>query len=273
MHKAPRGFNFLKDCYMSYENVTLTPDQYVISKIIEYPSLYVTTSLECSRQRIFDQLLNVIGNGITDDCALKQEVYGIPVIPVDLDKFFTENWFYGYEHVREIDVGDHTLIFPDSVSKSISCRESEKANHPEIKLWIKIDTSGSLDTLVPYPNFKKQYSTVWRTDYKSLGQEWIDSAVCYYELAKTALINNELKYPYAYPKETPEKTRACEENQLQYFGDRTYAEISAAWGHPYDGDIEKFLLTKWKKEQQEIFDFINETIQYLREPHETFNET
>jgi hypothetical protein len=36
-------------------------------------------------------------------------------------------------------------------------------------------------------------------------------------------------------------------------------------GHPYDGDIVKFLTTKWEKERNSIFSFIDETIHMLQQ--------
>lgn len=44
----------------------LTPDEYFLRCVFDYPMLYASESMYISQMKVFDQLLNVIGNGIDD---------------------------------------------------------------------------------------------------------------------------------------------------------------------------------------------------------------
>ena len=42
----------------------LSPEQYVYNQVASYPALYHANSYDAAAKRVFDQLFNVIGNGV-----------------------------------------------------------------------------------------------------------------------------------------------------------------------------------------------------------------
>ena len=61
-----------------------------------------------------------------------------------------------------------------------------------------------------------------------------------------------------------------DKNQGNKKAEEKFKEISEAYECEFDGDIDKFLRLRWKKELSRIDRFISETLSYLRELH---NET
>lgn len=241
------------------EKFLLTPDQCVKRAICQHPTLFAKNSFEESKFAVLDQLLNVIGNGIRDDEELDEQVF-VEKVPdfSDYEKYIKEEIFYGYEKVRSIEGTD--ILIPEG--DSITCVESDKHLYPNVKKWIH---AKKVNEKAPYPNFDEKYSTVYRTDFSRLGDNWIEAAIWFYEEAKSRLEKYESSYHYAYPCKTERETVNRKADQLKYFGDRTNEEISRDWGYPYDGDIEKFLVGKWQKEKSRIFEFIDSTIFYLKD--------
>lgn len=237
--------------------ILLTPDQFIKLAICRFPTLYACDTFEFSKFRVLDQLLNVIGNGIRDDDELDEFIF-VENVPdfSDYERYIKEEIFFGYENVRAIEGSN--VLFPEG--ESITCLESNKHLYPNVKKWIH---SKKIKEKAPYPNFKEGYSTVYRTNFERLGNEWIDAAIWFYQEAKVLLEQYESTYHYAYPCATERETVNRKADQIKMFGARTNEEISKDWEHPYDGDIEKFLIGKWQKEKTRIFEFIERTISYL----------
>ena len=241
----------------------LSPEQYVYNQVASYPSLYHANSYDAAAKRVFDQLFNVIGNGVDLPDELDRPI----VDQVEVAKFLRgEKVYWGYTEVEELANG---VMIPkrSSIGKSLICVESEKALHPEVLLWIDCKDY----PWTPYPNFEKKYSTVYEPEFKDLGKEWIEAAIWFYEECVEFFNNTPEWYAYAYPRKSQRET----DNQLYNMRVRLQSyksneEISEAYECEFDGDIDKFLRLRWEKELSRIDRFISETLSYLRELH---NET
>lgn len=107
-----------------------TPDDYVLARVAQYPSLYSDASLDGAKLRVFDQLFNVIGNGIRDIGELRADLkYHKFNRDRALRAISGEEVYYGYYDFEMI--GDYKFPRGDSVT----ALESEKANHPDVKVW------------------------------------------------------------------------------------------------------------------------------------------
>jgi len=250
------------------------PTDYILASIDAYPTLYAAENYDFSRRKVMDQLLNVIGNGIRDDEELVEHLL---YNAYDKERAFLlcngTKVFIGYTEVEDRDNGLTIPVFETAAYYL----EHEKDAHPEVKYWVQSQPSlfeeRDGNKWTPYCNFGKNYSTVWRTDYKSLGRDWCDEAIWFYEECLRFFAKNESHYHYAFPKfegamdkahgKTNEKyVNNMLEQRAKYNSDE---EFSIAYGGvEYTGDMEDFLIRKWAKEKAEIIEFINETIEYLK---------
>ncbi len=239
----------------------LSPEQYVYNQVASYPSLYHANSYDAAAKRVFDQLFNVIGNGVDLPDELDRPI----VDQVEVAKFLRgEKVYWGYTEVEELANG---VMIPkrSSNGKSLICVESEKALHPEVLLWIDCKDY----PWTPYPNFEKKYSTVYEPEFKDLGKEWIEAAIWFYEECVEFFNNTPEWYVYAYPckfqRETDNRVYDMKVRLQSY---KSNEEISEAYGCEFDGDIDKFLRLRWEKDLSRIERFISETLSYLRELHD-----
>lgn len=246
----------------------VTPNDYVAHMIKKHPTLYATHSYEASKFLVLDQLLNVNGNGIRCDSELKKHLRIEPNTS-NFEKYLEEDFWRGYKKVRELYTKDDgTVVYVPArgtdKSDEVECLDSEKHNHPDVLLWYKHDKNDELGKKMPYPNFSANYSTVYQCPFfLKLGDDWLDAAIWFYKEARERIEHSEGHYYYEYPCETEKKTKAREQDQLSAFKDFTNEEISVKWNHPYDGDIVKFLTTRWQKEKDRIFMFIEKTVSML----------
>ena len=153
----------------------ITPEQYIDFATYNYPVLYASTSYEQSKLKVLDHLFNVIGNGINET-----EFYTKPL--TKLQTLETQKWYSvdkvwsGYKRVC---ITDLSFVFPDYSHLPIYAVEPNDCE--EVKLWRESDVSYKFE---PYPNFKKEYSLVWKYDMKTFGNEWIEIAIWFYEKCK-----------------------------------------------------------------------------------------
>ena len=239
----------------------LSPEQYVYNQVASYPSLYHANSYDAAAKRVFDQLFNVIGNGVDLPDELDRPI----VDQVEVAKFLRgEKVYWGYTEVEELANG---VMIPkrSSDQNHLVCVESEKTLHPEVLLWIDCKDY----PWTPYPNFEKKYSTVYEPEFKNLGKEWIEAAIWFYEECVEFFNNTPEWYVYAYPckfqRETDNRVYDMKVRLQSY---KTNEEISEAYGCEFDGDIDKFLRLRWEKDLSRIDRFISETLSYLRELHD-----
>ena len=239
----------------------LSPEQYVYNQVASYPSLYHANSYDAAAKRVFDQLFNVIGNGVDLPDELDRPI----VDQVEVAKFLRgEKVYWGYTEVEELANG---VMIPkrSSDQNHLVCVESEKTLHPEVLLWIDCKDY----PWTPYPNFEKKYSTVYEPEFKDLGNEWIEAAIWFYEECVEFFNNTPEWYAYAYPcKSQRETDNRVYDMKVRLQSYKSNEEISEAYGCEFDGDIDKFLRLRWEKDLSRIDRFISETLSYLRELHD-----
>ena len=237
-----------------------TPTQFILKSLGMYPTLYSDSSYDLVRERVLDHIFNTIGNG--------QEVSDFEFQDYDFEsarKYITdETLWYGYHEEdieRKILPNGKQYYFPKSSSNSIVCLTAEKESHPEIVKWI--ENRKYQHTF--YPNFDKKYSTVWKPFFQELGQEWINEAIWFYELAQNYFNTDPSTYHYAFPKNDIENRNNTVEKQIKEFEHfikdyNSYEEVSKAYELEYNGDTYDFLSRRWAKELNRIQTFIIETL-------------
>lgn len=235
-----------------------TPEEYVLYTLYKYPSLFKAPSIGAVKMKVYDQLFNVIGNGVSTSQDLKKELTYKEFSKVEAEKFITsEDLYYGYSEVEYLD-GNRRYIMPARGSLYIHVLDSERDNHPEIKLWV-LNTPREWE---PYPNFGKKYSTIYQTNFlKVVSNEWIEEAKWFYSQCGWWFTNpdNVGKYYGSFPCKNEKETQKAIEEMKPYLSKyETYEKASKAYGVSYDGDVEKFMRTRWLKELDRICKFLRE---------------
>lgn len=246
----------------------ITVDAYVMNCIKHYPSLYSAPSYYKAKMKVLDQLLNVIGNGIRDNEELIEqlEMTDTNITMDDIAKHVSgEKLFYGYTKVTTYEE-DGKVVFtsPDRTGKSYNgVLESEKDQYPDVVYWIEC----SYNEHKPYPNFKEEYSTIYKCPrYLKLDPSFIEAAIEFYEYVKEWFNDNEAHYSYAFPCATKQETDRRLKEIKQYMTKyKTWDEISEAYGIEYKGDLYQLQIDRWTKEKKRIFQFIEKTLTLLKE--------
>lgn len=233
-----------------------TPQEHVLTQLVTYPSLYSFSTFDAVKLKVLDQLLNVIGNGVRDTEELLEN---LKVVLVDISTasrlITSEPLYYGYYKVRKIG------SFEMGEGDSIDVLESDRVNYPDVVYWLEASRHSDF---APYPNFKEDYSIVYRSDFHLLGPDWAEAAIWYYKQAQKFFETTPEKYHYAFPCASDRESN----NQLADFTERlkSYAnneEISIAYELEYTGDPAEFLTRRWQKELTRINQFIANTITKL----------
>lgn len=250
----------------------LTPKKCVNLFVNLYPSLYASTSLEMCKLRVYDQIFNVNGNGIRNTNEyiehMRDRRKNVHTPP---QKYLSgERLYYGYTEVKTYGEGK----FKFEVGESDSCldevfSESEMADHPEVKHWMGFDP---FNKFIPYPNFAKDYSIIWRMDTNILSQEWIDEIIWFYKKCEEFFNGPDSNdYSYAVTKDPIklEMRIRDQDNYLKkYF--KTKVSIQESWDQiskdyetEYRGDTLDFIQRRWEAEKNRILQYITETIDML----------
>lgn len=235
----------------------LSPRQYVLQSVMAYPAIYNGKCYDDVAVRVFDQLFNVNGNGIRDSKELAKQVRGFPIDEAEAEKYLKgEPIFWGYEKVKKI--GDTDLPIGPSSVVALDC---EKHLHPNIKYWLK----NTRYDWTPYPNFKEDYSIIYRSNFLTYGDEWLKAAILFYEQAYAFFMEHPQRYLYAFPcateNETKRRTKDMEEMLKKY---SSFEEISEAYECEFNGDVVDFQTRRWNKELERILKFIVNTIDLLK---------
>lgn len=258
----------------------LNPIDYVKHATAAYPTLYYTGDFNRSAMKVYDQLFNVIGNGIRDDLELHAELSAQLRSDIDYDRYFSElPLSEGYTkisqssldmmerlrknpHISEEDIQD--LVFPDHDSAIPGLfTDAEKESHPEVLFWKQLEPSG----FSPYPNFKEEYSIVYQSDFKKLGLEWLDAAIWFYTECQKYFEPELINYHGSYPSDNPNTDAATRRGYEENFARGKYkdnTEISNAYGVEYTGDLDDFIKRRWLKEKERIGQFLVNTVEYLK---------
>lgn len=240
----------------------LSPDEYIVNSINNYPTLYLKYSFEQSKIAVLDHVLNVIGSGSDD---FERMITGKPKSFAEIENWFGENKVYEYEKN-----GSRKIVF-ESSENTMEIEKYKDYFH------------------VPYPNFQKRYSLVYSENYKVMSDEWKKAALDFYLYAKDFFQdkNKSKHYHYAFEMESltkPEKSDTEESRKLsrlyntrmnlisdmkKAFEKRTEEQINKDYGVEFkgdktnDADICKFLENRWLKEKERIQKFLDQTITML----------
>ena len=176
----------------------LTPADFIIRTVNAHPALYASASYNESRFRVFDHVFNVIGNG-----SVMSDFIGESLTADENN--LCQKWFnceraaYGYTKTIKIERNGKILEIANiEEGGTLVVPITEKENHPEIVYWVEFDCDYSKD---PYPNFDKQYSTVWQHDsieFDIFGKDWFESAIWYYNKCREYFVDSSKSYNFAY---------------------------------------------------------------------------
>lgn len=251
------------------ERRLLSPEEYVARQVLSYPTLFAFKNKDTAKYAVLDQLFNVIGNGVNSALDLKRELYALVETKTDLQRvqrYHAEPVLTGYKAITKI----AGMSFPDSSSSVEHVLEDEKHLYPEVVEWLDMKPLAEKSGLiVPYPNFKEDYSLVFNTNLKEItSKEWIGAAIWYYEKSLW-FFNSEFssQYSYAYPKEDShesdyELSEMKERLETQYKDN--FEAVAKDYLTPFDGDVDKFLRIRWKQEKNRVTLFIEKTLEKLR---------
>lgn len=242
----------------------MTADEAFNYAINRYPLIYAAPTKRDAHLKWWDHVFNTIGNGYRDTEEF--------IAAHNADLIHKENlkWLDNYP------------------TKYISGAElyflAGKLGEDNISLYTKTEVEQLYkDTKViparcegfeaPYPNFKKEYSLVWRIDLSKLDDSWISDAITYYEIMNMFFLSNDV---HLYHDAIPENKKAYYElvdafkkGFERYITPELTSEefnalITKEYGCEFTGDIHLFIKTRWNNEHNRIKEFISETLQMLR---------
>lgn len=232
------------------------PEEYVLHSLSSHPSLFSDKTFEKVALHVYDQLFNVIGNGLNDKEAVIEELTFVEFDQDQAKRFITdEALYYGYQEAEEW-LGKITM----GKGEPITVLESDKQNHPEIKHWVK----SSRHEFTPYPNFQERYSMVYDDFFSELGDEWIKAASWFYDECRKFFDGDHSSYSNAFPKGNNRGSEAVirdyAESLMKY---DSHDAITEAYGVEYTGDIEDFITRRWQQQLSSIYAFLDVTQERL----------
>jgi len=258
----------------------LTPvDQFIVSAITRYPTLYGATSLKTAKLKVLDHTLNVVGNGVRDDEELAEYLTVTSGLTMaDAERFINETGvMYGYTEANikrrsfTNDKGEtHEFTFGNGDPEDFYItKEEEKANHPEIVYWVTSEHHG----FTPYPNFQEDYSTMFQApSFMDLDVSWLEAALWFYKECQLWFVDNESQYHYAFPEANAKATERRTAEMQQYLKSdkyKTNEDISKAYECEFVGsvdnaqDVHNFQVARWAIEKARIDTFLTSTINLL----------
>lgn len=262
----------------------MTAEQAFNYAMNKYPSLYATSSLQDSKYIYQDHIFNTIGNGyrnlkefIEEHAINKENEHLLASFP---EKYISdEPLYYAYTKTKkfaDFEIGDSDSILPGvytekEINEMVGVAKCFVQTNAPI---IEDDEFPYDERLIPYPNFSKEYSLVWKMDLSQLDDSWKIAALEFYERAKDFFTGDfsHLYHNAAHKSDwrMEETIESYETNFKRYKKDGMsdkdwYVVISKEYGHLYDGDTKKFIETKWIKEKERIIEFIEETLGKLEQ--------
>lgn len=251
----------------------MNAEQAVNLSINRYPSLYYAPSLERAKMHVFDQIFNVIGNGIRDTQEFLNEFTinkdNKPYLDNLPAKYVSgEPLFYAYSETENL-YGDKLSPNFDSEIQGLFT-QSELEQMTDVK--ITREAKPKRDFFVPYPNFQEQYSLVWRVDLNTFDDSWFKAALFYYENAKEFFHSEHVHhYHGAFPKDKVQADNLIESYEKNFNKYRTegmteaqyHQAITKAYELEYEGDTEDFVRRRWVVELARIELFIDTTLDKL----------
>jgi hypothetical protein len=264
-------FFFMREHIMNAK--LMSAEQAVNLMINLHPSLYYGSNLDRVKMHVFDQIFNVIGNGIRDTEEFLNEFTinkkNKPYLDSVPQKYLSgEPLFYAYTE-SEIRFGDkETPVFESGIDGLFTSEELTQM--PQVKITRL--AREKQDFFVPYPNFQKEYSLVWRVDLNQLNDSWFEAATFYYQNAKKFFHSEHVHhYSSAFPIDKIKAENLIESYEKRFNSYRTegmsekeyHQAITKAYGLEYEGDTEDFVRRRWVVELARIELFIDTTLDKL----------
>lgn len=245
----------------------MTPEQYVQNQILEYPSLYACSSFEESKFRIFDQLFNAIGNGISSKTFKKIVEDDFVLSEQDIEKLkeytSTDDFAYGYTEDQLVEWNGQKVPNMYIGTTFIIVPQSKQEQYPHIAHWVPFSSNHRYQM---HSNFDKEYSLCWDGKYtKYLNKEWIESLIWFYEKCHDLFNKENIAeyYSSAFPETTEKKTQIRIRDFLSFIKDYSNEKVSKEYGLEYYGDPDEFLRRRWNIEKIRIIKFIEKTLKKL----------
>ncbi len=254
----------------------MTPEEYVYSKIQSSPDFYIKEDFEITKFNIYDELFNSLNshNGTEEFIDTISKIKEIDYSRVE--RLLKEPTYIGYKNVEELDLCDRTILLP--ITETCIARgilEDEKGNYPEVIFWQKNSTKNLNEIMNerkgliintkfgPYPNFKKEYSTLWINKdelFDKLSQEWIKEIIWFYQTSLDAIENGCFKDHIEFPTGSEKEDEKIIEEYKKILKNQSLEEISKNYNCEYNYNIPEFLSKRWIKTKMEYKNFINEIL-------------
>lgn len=141
-------------------------------------------------------------------------------------------------------------------------------DEPMLGTAFEWNTNSTVVVRSVYPNFKKEYSLVWKIPLEHLPTDWLDAAVWFYTACGVYFEQGAENYAYAYPSKErngdKDMLAALNRHRTEGMTDAEFfARVEQEYGVPFDGDIVAFSTERWRQERQRIGEFIAETLRHL----------
>lgn len=213
------------------------PHDYYLSEITEYPSLYLKENFDYARFSLLDQALNTNGNGLfnykgfvcnsimadnEDGYENVAEFTSNPDITHTLDDITSGKlvhirpqysyWIKEPEfkyitnplyHVRS----EHKWVTPVEATELL--KETVTLEGHTLPKYKLLDINPIYEKRSPYPNFQKEFSTLWGCrvhgdgtpiDFSKFSKAWIKEFIWFYEQCKEYFNSSEVHHFTYYPR-------------------------------------------------------------------------
>lgn len=242
----------------------LSAERFIVSYIEQNQDFYHMFSYENAKLAVMDHIFNVIGNGIHNT---RQFIQYISIKDSGKPEEEVAELFSGFQKIP-----DNILKGFEEILETIN-DSTEKAESFKRELMQKerIDFN-------PYPNFNKDYSTIYFLDFNRLGkhkQSWVKAIQDFYQYCIEYLNSDKsLNNFYAYPSNSEDKNKRKIDEMKDYLSRKyngfdegnedVYNQIVKDYGiSSFNGDINQMLCDMWTKNKKNWIQFSKEAIEYL----------
>lgn len=118
-----------------------------------------------------------------------------------------------------------------------------------------------------YPNFQKQYSTIYQMDVADIPTVWLEAAEGFYTRALSYFESGAEGYYHAFPNDKDDLHEVIERVREGRTESEWHKYVSETYGWAkceFTGDYEDWRIRCWAKEKAGVIDFITETIAYIK---------
>lgn len=221
-----------------------------------YPTLYCGKNKKESILKFYDHIFNCIGNGYNT-----KELF--------FNHFsFENNLHYSVFDEKYINSEDLFVVFDKEqgiLDDYFTSKEIDSLNKNLFE-YMPLEQSD----FVPYPNFQKKYSTLFRKEIQPLlNESWLTAMKFFYKECKEFFNSERIHdYHYYFPRaEDNNKWKKIINDYSKSFkkyedgsknNEEVYDKISKAYELQYNGDIKQFIINRGNLNKKENLNFIEE---------------